>query len=375
MGALLFGCAPKTTPTTRSPALAQGASTQDPSALLHAGQAALASKDWSGAARAFALVLQAGPNAKQRAEALEGLALSRRALGDCAGANRALTTLMGLETPKSSDARRQSNLYDRGICYAELQAWTRCSQDLQAALAIDHDPGLARRMELHARAGLALFQLERFDDAQKELEAGLSYYDSVDSEVRERLADPYFVAMSHFYLGAIAHRRFSEISLNLPKSRMARELEQKAQLIGKLQGHYHDAIRVRHVFWVSAAGYQLGSAFASFYDEMMQSPVPPELSPTQRAIFYTELKKKIRPVLLRAVDVYEKNLTAAKKLGYSTPFVEETRARLAHLQHYLVSDMATGPFAPPPLAKNLAAQAQVGESAAEPLFVFTPTPL
>lgn len=342
---------------------------------MQAGQDALASKEWSSAAREFALVLQAGPDAQQRSEALEGLALSRRALGDCAGANRALTTLIGLEGAKAPAAERQSLLYDRGICYAELQAWERSAEDLQAALAEDHDPGFARRMELHARAGLALFQLERFDDAQKELQAGLSELDALDSEVRERLADPYFVAMSHFYLGAIAHRRFSAISLHLPKARMARELEQKAQLIGELQDHYHDAIRVRHVFWVSAAGFQLGSAFASFYDEMMQSPVPPELSPTQRAIFYTELKKKIRPVLLRAVDVYEKNLSAAKKLGYSTPFVEETRARLAHLQHYLVSDMATGPFAPPPLAKNLQAQASAAESAAEPLFVFTPTPL
>lgn len=340
--------------------------------LLERGDKALESQAWSPAATAYRKVLAAKPNQARQGRALQGLAKARVKMGDCAGANRALTTLLRLNAQSLDDASLQRVYSDRGICSAELLQWEQSAKDLQMALQIKHDPGLAKQMELHARAGLALFHSEAFEDARKEFQSGIALYAALDSEVRERLADPYFLAMSHFYLGAIAHRRFFDITLNLPESRMAKELEQKVQLLEELQSHYHDSIRVRHVFWVSAAGYQLGSAFERFYDEMMQSPVPPRLSPSQRAVFYTELKKKIRPVLLRAVDVYEKNIAAAKRLGYSTPFVDETKARLAQLQHYLVSEMSSGPFAPPPLDKRARSRRASGGEQGD--LVFSPEP-
>lgn len=336
--------------------------------LVKQADRAQEAQDWSGAAALYRRALAAEPSLEEQSLALQGLAKARVNMGDCAGANRALTTL--LDAQKLDAPTRQRIYADRGSCHAELLEWEQSAKDLQTALQIKHDPGLAKQMELHARAGLALFHTEAFDEAAKEFQAGIALYAALDSEVRERLADPYFLAMSHFYLGAIAHRRFSEITLNLPETRMAQELEQKVQLLEELQSHYHDAIRVRHVFWVSAAGYQLGSAFERFYDEMMQSPVPPRLSPSQRAVFYTELKKKIRPVLLRAVDVYEKNIAAAKRLGYTTPFVDETKARLVQLQHYLVSEMSSGPFAPPPLAKPKAQSPALAQGE----LIFSPDP-
>lgn len=380
LGSLLIALAPGCAKTSGGstfapiPGVADSVSAE-PDALLQAARQSVQGQDWAQAAQLYGQVLRANPDSRQRQEALEGLAQTRRAVGDCSGSNRALTTLLELADAKLDVASRQRLLYERGICYAELLDWERCQQDLEAALVLKHDPGLARRMELHARRGLALFHLNQLDEATREFEAGLALHRALDSEVRERLADPYFLAMSHFYLGAIAHRRFTQITLNLPETRMAKELEQKVQLIEQLQSHYHDAIRVRHVFWVSAAGYQLGAAFERFYDEMMQSPVPPRLSPAQRAVFYSELKKKIRPVLLRAVDVYEKNLAAAKRIGYTTPFVEDTKARLAQLRSYLVSEMSTGPFAPPPLEKREPGSEPSSQVTAQAEFIPTPTPL
>lgn len=374
--ALQTGCVDSRQAKTRAPGLP---SSQSPAlaakALIARGDKALESQSWSVAATEYRKALGAKPSANEQVSALLGLAKARVKLGDCAGANRALTTLLRLEDKALDDATLQRVYSDRGSCSAELAQWEQSAKDLQQALQIKHDPGLAKQMELHARAGLALFHTEDFEAAKKEFQAGIALYAALDSEVRERLADPYFLAMSHFYLGAIAHRRFFEITLNLPEARMAKELEQKVQLLEELQSHYHDSIRIRHVFWVSAAGYQLGSAFERFYDEMMQSPVPPRLSPSQRAVFYTELKKKIRPVLLRAVDVYEKNIAAAKRLGYSTPFVKETKARLTQLQHYLVSEMSSGPFAPPPLARQDHEASSVAAEQSELIFSPDPTGL
>lgn len=371
--ALHVGCAGSRPTSAVAPSQsAQNLGAVAPGEWIQRGDASQEAQDWSGAASFYRRALAAEPNLGEQSLALQGLAKARVKMGDCGGANRAMTTLLRLETLKLDAETLQRVYAERGICSAELLQWEQSANDLEKALQIKHDPGLAKQMELHARAGLALFHTEAFDAATKEFQAGIALYSALDSELRERLADPYFLAMSHFYLGAIAHRRFSDITLNLPEDNMAKELEQKVQLLEELQTHYHDSIRVRHVFWVSAAGYQLGSAFERFYDEMMQSPVPPRLSPSQRAVFYTELKKKIRPVLLRAVDVYEKNIAAAKRLGYSTPFVEETKARLVQLQHYLVSEMSSGPFAPPPLARR--PKGAPAKDAGQSALVFSPEP-
>jgi len=122
---------------------------------------------------------------------------------------------------------------------------------------------------------------------------------------------------------------------------MAKAFKRKLELLDQAQDAYNHTIEARHMFWVSASGYQLGSLFAEFYDAIMIAPVPEYLDDRQRTIYYEELKKQLRPVIDKAVWVFEKNLETARRLGYESDFVDATEEKLGHLQSVLLSDEAS----------------------------------
>jgi hypothetical protein len=116
------------------------------------------------------------------------------------------------------------------------------------------------------------------------------------------------------------------------------------------------------MYWVSAAGYQLGSLFEEFYDAVMHAPVPDWLDEQQRATYYEELEEQLRPVLDKAVWVFEKNLETARKLGYEGEFIERTEAQLAQLQAIMLG--RGDPGAPVPRLAPMEAREQLDPEAA-----------
>ena len=147
---------------------------------------------------------------------------------------------------------------------------------------------------------------------------------------------------------------------------MARDFQRKLERLTQAQEAYNDTIRTRHVYWVSAAGYQLGALFEEFYDALMYAPVPTWLDDAQRQTYYESLKVQLRPVVNKAIWVYEKNLETAVRLGYDNRFVEATEQQLARVQGVLLSgDQRIGqPM--PPLSEGAGDRAIVSEGPAQP---------
>jgi tetratricopeptide (TPR) repeat protein len=294
-------------------------------------------------ARAVALLgrwlgTASGTVTAERRRAFLLLAEAHERLRDCAGAIRALDAALqgsdGLEP-----ATRASALMRRGACEAELAQWERSAASFRAARSgAELDPSAA--VECHAREGFALFQLDRFDEAGATLQEGEQVYVAAEAEARERFATYYFVGMSRFYRAAIAHRRFREVRIRIPKAEMTADYEAKLQLLVAAQDAYRETIRARHVFWVSAAGYQMGRLFGEFYDAVMYAPVPTWLDARGRRIYYEELRKQLRPVIEKAIWVFEKNLETARRLGYDNEFVRLSQEKLAHLRGIVLAPEA-----------------------------------
>ena len=134
---------------------------------------------------------------------------------------------------------------------------------------------------------------------------------------------------------------------------MADDFAAKLALLETTQDAYREVIRARHVFWVSAAGYQLGVMFEEFYDALMYAPIPRWLDDIQRRAYYEELKLQLRPVVNKAIWVLEKNLETAARLGYDNTFIEETERTLARLQGVLLAgDQRIGQPTPRLLAED-----------------------
>jgi hypothetical protein len=154
--------------------------------------------------------------------------------------------------------------------------------------------------------------------------------------------------MARFYRAAIHHRHFRDIAIRLPEKVMAEDFARKFALLEQAQDGYNYTIKAKHMFWVSAAGYQLGTLFEEFYDAVMYAPVPDWLDDNPAPdVYYEELKNQLRPVVNKAIWVFEKNLETARKLGYdSDPSWPQTEAKLSELQ--ACSSPATPPSAAPP---------------------------
>jgi hypothetical protein len=66
--------------------------------------------------------------------------------------------------------------------------------------------------------------------------------------------------------------------------------------------------------------------------------VPEWLDARQREVYFEELKKQARPVVTKAIWVFEKNLETARRLGYESEFITRTEEKLGHLQAVMLSD-------------------------------------
>ncbi len=349
----------------------------DPEAVLAEAEAALSADEAARAVALFGRVLALNLPAERAGSAWIGLAQAHEKLRDCIAAIRAYETYLE-RFPQGQHAVAATAR--RGACEAELENW---EQSAATFAAIAAEPGQLPSVQVEAltREGYALFMLERLPQADERLAAADAIYQRAVDEQTERFSNTYFVGMARFYRAAVVHRRFREVEIRLPEKVMEEGFAAKLALLVQAQDAYNHAISAKHMFWVSASGYQLGHLFSELYDALMYAPVPEWLDDRQREIYFEELKKQLRPVITKAIWTFEKNLETARRLGYDSEFIERTEAKLGHLQAVLLSNDAQMGQPHQRLARGTEGQDGVqpataeGSAADRKLFVPLPTAL
>ena len=275
---------------------------------------------------------------QQRIQILGGLARAQIDVGDFESARSTLAGLLA-EVPEHADA---ADTWARlGAVQAELGEWAQSAHSLDEAYQrLDQAALVSARIELLARRAYALFSDGAYESCSAVLDQAEALYAKEEQAPTERFSTFYFVGMMRFYRAALLHTQFREVQVELPEARMTAAFSKKLELLTAAQAGYNDTIRVKHVYWVSAAGFQLGTLFEEFYDDLMHAPVPDWLDDGQKQTYYEELKAQLRPVVNKAIWVFEKNLESARRLGYENPFVEQTRDALARLQAVLLDSDA-----------------------------------
>lgn len=358
------------------PGEAAAAAPTGPASLPDA-EAALAAGDAARAVALFSGYLGGATDEAGVRQAYLGLARAHELLRDCAAAIRAYDAYLERfgDGPAELFARR-------GACYAELDEWQASADSYAEAFARATLPSV--QVEALARQGYAYFELGQLDQAEPLLQQADAIFVASQEQNSERFSNYYFVGMARFYRAAVWHRRFRDVPIRLPEKQMTEDFARKFALLEKAQEAYNETIKAKHMFWVSAAGYQLGSLFEEFYDAMMYAPVPDWLDDKQRQVYYEELKSQLRPVVNKAIWVFEKNLATARRLGYESEFTAQTEAKLSELQAVLLAgDTTLGKPHPPlvPEARPDFAAGEIASAGQEPsavdrkLFVPELTPL
>ena len=196
--------------------------------------------------------------------------------------------------------------------------------------------GLFEEIEVRARLTRVYRMLGKLSLARRQAEKVLRIYN-------RNLTDPamqgnYFVAMASFEAAQCLHDLFRRIKFVLPVERMEKDLLDKATLFLKAQAEYLRTIRIRNTYFGTKAGIQLGRLYEDFYDDIMNAEVPSDLNDEERRIYFAELRRQARPLLLKAVDAYERNMTLAMLHGAKEEWFEDVKQRLKRLKALLASD-------------------------------------
>lgn len=193
------------------------------------------------------------------------------------------------------------------------------------------------RVEAHVRRANAMLKSGQLVEAEQGFRAALRLNDDAPSS--ERLAESsHFMVQAQFGMGRALHLQVLQIKLVLPTEKMGEDLDKKAQLFLKSQSAYIEALRIHHPQWSVAAGFMIGRLYEDFYLDIFQAEIPDDLTEEQLTIYFEELRKQLRPLMVRATQVYKKNLSLSQRIVADvdqSEWVNQTDTHLKRLQAYL----------------------------------------
>jgi TolA-binding protein len=310
--------------------------------LFAAATSFYAAEDWAQAARYFSRICDFHPKSKHRRLALYNAGLSFEKLKAW---DDAYTKFLELSDPKGS-----GDALDAAFRVAEVLYHMERYADAVEVLRVIGDRtelSVDRRIEARTQQGICELEGGDMDTAERSLRSVLTLY---NEHPDKDLIDEYFPGQAQFFVGEIFRLRYESVVLDANKSteKLAEDLEYKSELLLSAQGHYLRAIRLGNGYWATAAGQRIGQLYENMYDHMVHAPAPGDLSQEEQDVYRSELRKKIRVLISKAITVYERTLEAAERIGSQSPFVEETRASLKRMKELLLAEAKAEEEAPPP---------------------------
>lgn len=312
--------------------------------LFAGGTSAFAANDFRQAARYFGRLVDFHPNSPHRRQALYNAGLSHQRLKEWEEAWHRFSEL-------ADAAKGQDDALDAAFRVAEtlyhLERFDE-AEKLLATIAARQDITVNRRIEAQVQQGICALEARRTEEAESTLRKALATYDGLADKVE---VDDFFPAQAHFFIGEIYRLHYEDVKLDPAKGsdKLGQDLNYKAELLLSAQGHYLRSIRVGNGYWATAAGSQIGALYENLYEHMVNSPAPSELDAEEAQVYRQELRKKIRVLLTKSINIYERTLEAAERIGSQSAFVDRTRESLEKVKKLLLADAdAEGEPAPSP---------------------------
>ncbi|HXU70878.1 MAG TPA: tetratricopeptide repeat protein [Polyangia bacterium] len=309
--------------------------TVDAASLFARAGAAYGQKDFDAALALFDRVVHDFPDSRYVCPALYNAGLSLEAKNDLVTAADRYRRI----TVEHADAKEAIDAWYRlGFVQAQAKNWPAAVETYGTILG-RKDLTLGDRIEALARRGVAQFGAHDLIAAEHTFRDELAYFHAHESE--ERLDSDFFVAMGAYYLGECAHEMYKALPVRLPERQLTRDLEAKARQLLVAQARFLDAMRVNNGEWATAAGFQIGSLYREFYDDLVGAPVPPDLTGEAREVYLDEVRKQVKNLLQKAITIHEKNVLMAERIGEKNEWVRRSNEQMEQLKKLLMPGPAT----------------------------------
>lgn len=306
--------------------------------LFAGGTSAFAANDFAKAARYFGRLADFHPRSGHREEALYNAGLAHERLEQWDEASLRFSELADAE-------KGTGDALDAAFRLAEtqyhLERFAEAAKVLET-IAGREDLRVGKRLEAQVQQGVCELEAGQREKAEKTLRQALSIYETLRD--KDEVED-YFPAQAHFFIGEIYRQHYDTVKLDPAKGSdaLANDLNYKAELLLSAQGNYLRAIRVGNGHWATAAGSRIGALYENLYEHLMSSPAPAELDAEEAVIYREELRKKVRVLLTKSINIYERTLEAAERIGTQNTFVVETRRSLEKMKALLLADPESTP--------------------------------
>jgi hypothetical protein len=255
------------------------------------------------------------------------------------------------DTAENPDVRHAQFMLSNVL--VRLSLWDEAIEIATRLLARE-DLDSDERMEAMTRKAQAQFGANRFDEAERESRAALTFFRTRPDDAR--VLEDFYVGAANFVLAEVLRSRADAIELPEGTPEAQHEvLERRARLVLSAQTEYFNTIRHGNAHWAGAAGYRVGAVYDSFWAAITRAPVPPrpDLSAANYAMFSEEyrssLRQMIRPLLQHAVRYWEMTLMMMERTGVRSEWESQIRADLERVRSRLVEspvDVSAAPAAP-----------------------------
>lgn len=193
----------------------------------------------------------------------------------------------------------------------------------------------ADRIEVFARMGYVLIELQRFEEADTALAKAIEEWRKVP-----RLEDPYYIAMAHYYRGELAHRRFIAAPARLPDDVLVADLEKKRVLAVAAYDRWKEALGFKQAYWATASGYQMSQIFVELWEAHVKAPYPKRIDAGTRQKYVEEVHDRVREHLGKALEGHRMNVELAKAYGVATVWSKASAEKAAEVMELLAREGA-----------------------------------
>jgi TolA-binding protein len=306
--------------------------------LFAGGTSAFAAEDFKKAARYFGRLVDFFPNSQHRRAALYNAGLAHQKLAEWEDAAMRFSELA---EPEKGTGDALDASFRLAETHYQLERFDAAAKVLRT-IAERADLPVARRLEAQVQQGVCELETGQPEKAEATLRKATDTYEKLAD--KDEVED-YFPAQAHFFVGEIYRLHYEAVKLDPAKGSdaLANDLNYKAELLLSAQGNYLRSIRVGNGHWATAAGSQIGAMYENLYEHLVNSPAPAELDAEEAQVYREELRKRVRVLLTKSINIYERTLEAAERIGSQNTFVAKTRQSLEKMKALLLADTDSAP--------------------------------
>ncbi len=280
----------------------------------------------------YAILIESFPDSQYYLPALYNSGLAYEQLGRW---KDALPLYERLVQEQPGDDSATDALYRMANCYGQLEEHEEVRKTVKRILG---RTGLSNYdlIEAHTRLGDALYGLGRLSAAED------AYTDALKINQRARPdevvpEDSHFVVAAQYGISRVYHDLFRALKFQLPVERMEKDMEDKISLFMRAQTAYIRTMRKGNAHWATAAGYHIGLMYEEMYRDLLAAETP-DLNDEESQLYFEELRAQIRPLMERALQIYEKNITLSERYNVDNDYTRKTQESLERLKRYISDD-------------------------------------